>query len=146
MTINFEHYAQKGNLFLNELAAELGTGDRDQAARITRAVFHTLRDTITVHESLQLLAQLPMALKAVYVDGWRIENHKRLKSEEEFLFNIANEDSINAWKDFSDITGVRIAVIITFRVMRNYVSDGEFNDIQAVLPDAVKYLVEESAY
>jgi len=37
--------------------------------RIVRSVFHVLRDMLSTEESLQLIAQLPMALKSLYMDG-----------------------------------------------------------------------------
>ena len=68
MALDFEKYAAKGNEFLNRLAENLGDEDRAHAARILRSTFRGLRNHLTVEESFQLLAQLPMALKSVYVE------------------------------------------------------------------------------
>lgn len=144
MAINFEQYAQKGNQFLNELAAELGNSSKEQAGRLTRAVFRTLRDVLTINESFQLISQLPMALKSVYVDGWDINIRKALRTEKDFLNNVAGEEGPTAWEDFSDMNDIRRAVVATFRVMRNYVSEGEFNDIESELPAQLKKMVEDS--
>lgn len=143
MTINFEQYAQKGNQFLNELTDELGTDDKTQAARIMRAVFRTLRDVITIHESIQLLSQLPMALKSVYVDGWDINIRKKFKTENDFLSNVAREEGRPAWKDFASVEDIRESAVAVFKIMGNYVSEGEIKDLESVLPKAIKPLVNQ---
>ena len=65
--MNFHKYADKGNLILNEVASELGKNeDKKLAGRMLRSVLHVLRSRLTIEESFQLIAQLPMAIKAVY--------------------------------------------------------------------------------
>lgn len=55
------------------------------AARIIRSVLHALRNRLSHQESFQLIAQLPMALKAVYVDGWKIKKEfQRISHLNEF--------------------------------------------------------------
>ncbi|HPM32772.1 MAG TPA: DUF2267 domain-containing protein [Chryseolinea sp.] len=63
--LDFEKYAMKGNEFLHALAVNLKDSDRAHAARIVRSTFRVLRNRLSVEESLQLIAQLPMALKSV---------------------------------------------------------------------------------
>ncbi len=78
MALNFNKYVQDGEQFVREVARELGVGsDLPKAGRILRAVLHTLRNRLTASESLQLIAQLPMLIKAVYVDGWHISAEAR---------------------------------------------------------------------
>ncbi|MBL7849842.1 MAG: DUF2267 domain-containing protein, partial [Cyclobacteriaceae bacterium] len=77
MTIDFEKYAMKGNEFMNILARRLGDeNNRDRAGRVLRHVFAVLRNHISPEESLQLLSQLPVAIKGVYVDGWTLSHAK----------------------------------------------------------------------
>ena len=84
--MNFEKYAQESNKFLREVSDELQTReDTDHAYRVLRSVFHTLRDILTSEESMHLISQLPMYLKALYVDGWNMQGKKRIRSMEEFL-------------------------------------------------------------
>ena len=66
-----ERNVEKTNVWLKDLAAELGTDDRRYAYRVLRAFFHVLRDRLTVDESAQLAAQLPELLRGVYYEGWR---------------------------------------------------------------------------
>ena len=67
----FDKYAREGNEFLKELAFELNhEDDYAMAGRKLKAVLHTLRNYLTVEEAAQMLAQLPMFMKAVFVDKW----------------------------------------------------------------------------
>lgn len=147
MSHQLENYAAKGNALLNELAVELGIpGNKKAAARVLRSVLHALRDRITVEESLQLLAQLPMAIKAIYVDGWSLKNsHKYTRTIDQFLFDVIRNDGIAALDDFS-LSREEATVVVerVFYVLSRHVSRGEFNDIIAVLPAEIKTLVQES--
>ena len=69
-------------MFIEEYAKEMNLGEnRDKAGRILTAILHALRDIIPPAESLQLIAQLPMFLKAVYVNGWTLKKEKpKIKS------------------------------------------------------------------
>src|SRR6476619_6518148 len=50
---------EKAHIWLNEMADELGTDDRQEAYRILRAYLHALRDRLPVNEAAQLAAQQP---------------------------------------------------------------------------------------
>ena len=78
MALNFNQYANEGNAFLNAYTEHMGFGpDKDKAGRILSATLYALRDIIPFEESLQLIAQLPMFLKAVYVNGWTMRRRPR---------------------------------------------------------------------
>ncbi|RYY33003.1 DUF2267 domain-containing protein, partial [archaeon] len=67
MTMNFDQYALTGKEFLNKVAFELGDEeDTSRASRLLRATLRTLRDQSTPEESLQMISQLPMFIKALY--------------------------------------------------------------------------------
>jgi uncharacterized protein (DUF2267 family) len=147
MSLNFDSYAQKGNLFLKELAEELGNKkDTERAGRILRAVFSTLRNHITPEESFQLMSQLPMALKSVYVTGWSPAKEPvgKIKSKHDFITEVITEDGRASQKDFPRSTDGENAVKAVFRTLKNYVSYGEFEDIMAVMPKEIKELIAQS--
>jgi uncharacterized protein (DUF2267 family) len=53
MALDFNKYAQEGNEFLHSLAKELGhEKEINQTAIILKSVLHTLRDRITISESI----------------------------------------------------------------------------------------------
>jgi hypothetical protein len=64
-----------------------------RSACILRAVLHTLQQYLTVEESLQVVSQLPVMLKAVHVDGWKLSNKPRhIKRVDEFLREVRTEN------------------------------------------------------
>jgi uncharacterized protein (DUF2267 family) len=68
-------FSQEGNVFLKNLAERLGhPGEVSRTGIVLRAVLHAMRDRITIGESLNLLSQLPVFLKAFYVEGWNFSD------------------------------------------------------------------------
>jgi uncharacterized protein (DUF2267 family) len=55
--------------WLDTLAADLG-GSRAGAYRVMSAVLHALRDNLTVAQGAELAAELPIAVKGIFYDGW----------------------------------------------------------------------------
>lgn len=145
MSLNFEKYAQTGTHFMKELSAELGYEEEPQkSARILKSVLHTLRDHLTLEESLQLLSQLPMFLKGIYVDGWTNHKKKKVKDLDEFIYEVWEKDGMTADIDFGDGQETLADAIIVFLLLRKYVSEGEMNDIVTILPKELKPLVNPS--
>ena len=51
-------------------------GDRRSAYRALRSVLHVLRDRLTPEQAVHLGAQLPLLVRGIFYDGWRIAaNH-----------------------------------------------------------------------
>src|SRR6059058_4956909 len=97
-------YAEDANEFFKRVAVELGDPrDTAKAYRITRAVLHTLRKKIDAGESMNLVSQLPMILKGIYVDGWKISPQpKNQDGVPEFLQEIRDYLHRTAENDFPD--------------------------------------------
>jgi len=140
--MNFEKYVNETNHFLEELASQLGNADdTDLAFRVTRSVFHALRKRIVPGESMNLVAQLPMLLKAVYVDGWNINQEiSKSKTFEDFLKDVRSMSNIQA-SDFADDEVARTRITAVFKALQEYVSDGELVDIISELPLEIAELV-----
>lgn len=146
MTPDFDQYAQKGRQFIHELAKELGNEENpERAGRILRAVFHTLRIHLPLQESFQLLAQLPMALKGVYVDGWQpMKDKSENKKKYGFVQEVMTACGPYAETDFLDIEDGVTAVKAVFAVLHDHITQGEYDDLKAVLPKELKQLLEEA--
>ncbi|SFB85110.1 Uncharacterized conserved protein, DUF2267 family [Parapedobacter composti] len=141
MEHHFEKYAEEGNLFLKKVAAELGApDDRQRAFRLIQAVFQALRDRITVEESMHLIAELPMILKAVYVNGWNISEERRGSSTVDEFLNEILEKSRAPERDFGDNPEEGVAAV--FRVIRKYVSPGEYAHVKGQLTPEIATLLE----
>lgn len=146
MPINFRKHAQKGEAFLNELALALGDpADTARAGRVLRAVLYTFRDRIPPVESLQLIAQLPLFIKAVYVDGWQIgHENSRIRHLDDFIQAVRQADGRRGNTDFTSDAEVEEAIHAVFRVIKSYVSEGEIEDVIAGLPMELRPLVAEA--
>ena len=146
MSIDFEKYAIKGNEFVSLITDALSV-PKERAGRIIRAVFHSIRNRLTHEESFQLLAQLPMSLKGVYVDGWKFnKDFKRITHLSDFLDEVRKEDGGLARYDFGDQLATKKAVSAVFNALQYFISDGEMEDVVNVLPAELKILVKESVF
>lgn len=144
MALNFNHYATEGNTFLKHYAKEMNLADnRDKAGRILSSILHALRDIISPEESLQFIAQLPMFLKAVYVNGWTMKKDKpRIKKMAEFIDLVRKHDGPAAINDFEYSDEVAEQYIdTTFIYLRKYISLGEMEDIRDGLPKDLKSMI-----
>ncbi|MCQ0110509.1 Uncharacterized conserved protein, DUF2267 family [Zhouia amylolytica] len=143
MALNFNAYAAEGNSFLKKYAKDLDMGtDTDRAGRVLSAILHGLREIISFEESLQLIAQFPMFLKAVYVNGWSTRTkHKRIKNMTAFIDLVRTFDGSSSIHDFGSDEKAEQYIITTFIALRQYISLGELEDIRTGLPKDLKSMV-----
>jgi uncharacterized protein (DUF2267 family) len=139
--MKYEQHAQEAHKFVKEVASELANTDSiDQADRIMTSVLHVLRDLLTPEESLHLISQLPMMLKAIYVNGWRIHPKQRIRTLDEFIECLLLKNPKTAPQDFgNDDMAIQRAKAV-FKVLRNHIAIGEVKDIVAQLPAEISEL------
>jgi uncharacterized protein (DUF2267 family) len=141
MALNFESYISKGNEMVNRVATELEV-PRDQGARILRSTLKALRNQLTLEENFDLLAQLPMIIKAVYVDGWNpTKYHMRAYTLADFFDDIRSNDGDSSGYDFGNDVQTYSIVKRVFKVLSEYISEGEWDDIKSVVPKPLKKLL-----
>lgn len=143
MALNFNQYAAEGNAFLKAYANELNLSHNpDKAGRILTAVLHGLRSIISIQESFQFMAQLPMFLKAIYVNGWSMKaNKKKVKNIEGFIELIKSFHNETSMYDFEPNETAEEYINGTFLILRRYVSSGEMEDIKDQLPKQLKGII-----
>jgi uncharacterized protein (DUF2267 family) len=142
MSLDFLQYAAKGNAFVNQVAEELNIS-RDQSGRIIRSVLHALRNRLSLQESFQLLAQLPMALKSVYVDGWKPDSEfERIRHLDDFLNEIRKEDGGLAGYDFGNNQRALAAVYAVLETLHDSISGGAFESFIKTLPESYQVWME----
>ena len=66
----FDRTIHKTNIWLKDLMEILGCTDRQEAYTSLRATLHALRDRLTIEETAQVAAQLPMLIRGFYFEGW----------------------------------------------------------------------------
>lgn len=145
MSFNIGKYTTKGLEFINEVAVRTGNPeDNNKAARVLKAVLHALRNRLSTEESLQLISQLPLLIKGMYVDGWKpAKNQERIKHLEDFIDDVIKEDGIAGTTDFPTTRSAQKTITGVFLVLKSHVSPGEINDILAALPKELKQLWDE---
>lgn len=132
--MKFDKYAAEAIHFFKEVANELERPpDENHAHRVTRSVLHTIRDILTPEASTHLIAQLPMYLKALYVDGWKIGQQNRIRSMEEFLTAL-REKSDRPAIDFGNNSESIKKVQAVLNVLQQHVTTGEIKDIMDQFP------------
>ena len=135
MSLNFNQFASEANAFLKEYTEGLSLGDdREKAGRILSSILHGLREVISTEESLQLIAQFPMFLKAVYVNGWSSHKKKKVKSMTDFIDLVREFDGVTSINDFRSDEVAENYINTTFILLRKYISLGELEDIRTELP------------
>ncbi|MDH5415548.1 MAG: DUF2267 domain-containing protein [Flavobacteriaceae bacterium] len=142
MALNFNQFAAEANEFMKDYTKELMLdGDTEKAGRILSSTLHGLREVISFEESLQLMAQFPMFLKAVYVNGWSAPKKKRVKNINDFIDLVRSFDGAPAMYDFKSYELSEQYINSTFLLLRRYISSGELEDIRTELPKDLKSIL-----
>lgn len=136
----FDTTIQKTHIWLNEIMKELRWDDRTRAYRLLRATLHALRDRLTAEEAVELGAQLPMLIRGVYFEGWRIAGKPvKERSKEEFLAHVEDAFSMNFEINIEE------AVRVVFTMLSQRISAGEIQDIRGILPEDIRKLFPKGA-
>ncbi|GAB3528563.1 hypothetical protein GCM10027443_06650 [Pontibacter brevis] len=139
----FDKFAQEGNEYLNELAADMGhPEEQGQTYILLRSVLHVLRDRITISESFHVLSQLPMFLRGIYAEQWEYrETPLKIDSLEEFKDAVKQEQAKFGEQqfDWSQSTEDLIAMIFTSLGTR-YLTEGQLQHIATQMPKELQGL------
>ena len=145
MTLPFNQYAAEANTFFKDYAKQIQMTENPEAAvRVFTSIMHGLRELISVEESLQLLAQLPMFLKAIYVKGWTGKGKVKVKHMEEFIDLVRKFNGKTSVHDLGSEDQAENYIRTTFIVLRKYISLGELEDIRTELPKDLKNMVYQN--
>lgn len=145
MGLNFNQFAKEANSFLKDYAKQMNLkGEEDKAGRILTSILHGLREIISTEESLQMIAQFPMFLKAIYVNGWSTRKKQKVKNLVDFIDLVRRFDGNPSIIDFESDEKAENYIKTTFIVLRKYVSLGELEDIRTELPKDLKFIVYQS--
>ena len=145
MSLNFNQFAAEANAFLKNYTKEMDLGnDKEKAGRVLSSILHALRDVISTQESLQLMAQFPMFLKAVYVNGWTSHKKEKIKTMTAFIDLIRQYDGITSINDFGSDELAENYIDTTFLLLRKYISMGELDDLRTELPKHLKSIIYQN--
>lgn len=81
-----DHNIKTINTWLKDISEELdGIGEEEAWSRL-KAVLQTLRDRITVNETADFAAQLPIIVRGLYFEGWSpAETPHKWRNRDEYL-------------------------------------------------------------
>jgi uncharacterized protein (DUF2267 family) len=131
----FDATLQKTNIWLKDIMQALGWEDRHKAYMSLRTTLHALRDRLTIEETAQFGAQLPMLIRGLYYEGWTPTGKPdKVRHKADFLA------SIRAYfQDDWDVDPEEVARAV-LHVITTHVSAGEIEDIKLLLPKELKAL------
>lgn len=138
--MNFDKYAEHANAFVREVQLELGIDDFHQAGRVLRAVLHALRSRLTPQESFKLIAQLPMFIKAIYIDGWRMSQSPNTSIGDvgNFVAEVQRQAGPEPPLELVDTDRARRTTQIVLHVLKRHITPGERDDVAAELPEKLE--------
>lgn len=136
----FDTTVQETNIWVNEVAAELGTDDKHRAFQGLRVTLHVLRDRLTVEEAAHLGAQLPVLLAGFYYEDWKpASNPSKERSKDEFLGHIRDY-----FQNIDPSINTEAVVRSTFKVLSQHVTQGEVKDVTQMMPTELRDLFPEA--
>ena len=128
----FESTIHKTFVWLKDIKQELNWDDSDheRAYKALRTVLQALRDRLTVEESSDFAAQLPMLIRGFYYEGWNPTKTPTAEHKaHEFVQHVAEQFKDDITADPEKITRA------VLRVIGKHVSSGEVNDVKQSLHD-----------
>jgi uncharacterized protein (DUF2267 family) len=127
---------EKAHVWLSDLCEELESDDRQYAYRVLRGFLHALRDRLPHDESAQLASQLPVLIRGIYYENWVPGRTPQPYHDlRHFLDRMAADASL------AGETEASFAAAAVARVVRAHVSQGEIDDVLAVLPASIRELL-----
>lgn len=136
----FDTTLQESNLWLKDLMGYLKTEDRREAYKVLRATLHAVRDRIGPENALHLGAQLPMLLRGLYYEGWRMEETRSKERHKQAFLDHVNREAGNKLA-FDTETAVRAV----FEVFWDKIDEGEVAKIIELFPAELRDLWPELA-
>lgn len=142
-TVKFDKFAQEGNQFIHELSDELGhPEDQQQVLIALRAVLHSIRDRITISESFDVISQLPMMLKALYVEQWKYqEKPNKFDSIEDFKNDIKTRQEKYGETRFDWSLSTEDIIGRIIGKLGKYLDKGQLKHIEEQMPQEIKSLI-----
>jgi uncharacterized protein (DUF2267 family) len=126
---------EKTHAWLSHLDAALGWRDRQRSYAALRGVLHAIRDRLPPQEAVDLAAQLPMLVRGVFFERWRIAGKpRRYRHKAEFLDQVAHEAPWLAAEDREQV------VTAVFELLSSELGGGEIDQVRASLPAELREL------
>jgi uncharacterized protein (DUF2267 family) len=131
----FDTTVQETNLWLKGIMEGLHTDDRHLAYVALRATLHALCDRLGPEHAVHLAAQLPMLLRGLYYEGWRLTAAQtKERTRADFFEHIRSELPRGSALD------PNLAARAVFAVIWQKLDVGEVGKVIDFLPPELKEL------
>ena len=129
-----EHSIQETNRWLNQIAEYMGNPNHQLAYHALRGVLFALRDRLTVDEAFNLAAQLPLLIRGIFFEGYKVTGRPIKYHADEFLARIE--------KGLRTVGGANPerAARAVLTVLQQHIGEGEIQDIIDELPKDIRRL------
>ncbi len=129
----FDKTVHEANTWLKEISNEMNHPDEQIAYHALRGVLFALRDRIPVEEALDLSSQLPVLIRGIFFEGYKISDKpEKYRDRDEFL------NRVNAELEETRGENPENASKAVFKVLGRHVSKGEVDQVCASLPEGVR--------
>jgi uncharacterized protein (DUF2267 family) len=120
--------------WIDDLTRRLGWQDREKVYLALVATLHALRDNLPIHEAVFLGDYLPMTLRGLYYEGWRLPRHSALRPREVFLERILEGLHRDPGIDSEQVAKTVLSLLA------DRIPATELEDVRAVTPKALRAL------
>ena len=123
-----DHAPQVVAEWLNVLQHDLGWSNRKRAYKLLRETLHAIRDFLTVSETADLSAQLPLLIRAIFLDGWVPETTPlQPRSVDDFVARVTQAFSQDP------LIEPDVAIEAVFSLLRRQISFGEYRQVASAM-------------
>ena len=130
------------NIWLKDLMQRTGWEDKQRVYRLLRATMHALRDRLSPEEAVHLGAQLPMLIRGLYFEGWRVTGKPLTeRTVDAFVAHVRKEFGTDLGSDAEAEKAVRAV----FALLSDKISKGEMEDVRHTMPRPLRELFPASA-
>lgn len=131
----FDTTVQQTNLWLKDIMERIETDDRHLAYQLLRATLHMIRDRIGPENAVHFGAQLPMLIRGLYYEGWRMAHTPtRTRHLADFIDDIEDEARRKLGADREQL------VRAVFQVIADRIDPGEVDKLIKAFPEDLKAL------
>lgn len=137
----FNKTLQQTEIWVSEVAKELGEPDKHRAFQGLRVTLHVLRDRMNLGEAANLGSQLPILLSGFYFENWKPEKNatNKERTKEGFLNQIREQMQQFFKQDGAEVDPEKLACAV-FKVLAQHVTAGEVKNVVHNMPSEVKEL------
>jgi uncharacterized protein (DUF2267 family) len=125
---------QETNIWLKDLAEELGTEDRREAYHALREVLVVTRDTLVPDEALDMASQLPTLIRGMFFEAYRVADKPNPKRHaEQFVHEVRRRlEAANQNVD------PEAAIRAVFALLQRHLSPGQVKQVREMLHKEVQ--------